>query len=144
MNHQAPIQHGVRDGHESMYAIPAEASIRPIRDQIVVEPLSHNPSKIIEVVDSQTKPLKGRVLAVGPGCYPWLYQEHKGGPWSKSVPKGKRIAQKQSRAFRPCDLKVGDIVHLGGLEIGGYLHPRVRWGDKEVVICREEDVAGVE
>lgn len=140
---QAPLKFGVREGHESLYAIPASSRIRPLRDQIVVEPLSHNPSSVIEVVDNHTKPLRGRVLAVGPGCYPWLYKG-KDGRWSQSVPKGERTAQKPSPAFRPCDVKVGDIVELGGLEIGGYLHPKVRWGDKEVVICREEDVAGVE
>lgn len=144
MEQQQPMKFGVRDGQESMYAIPADQNIRPIRDQIVIEPLDANPSKIIELVENHVKPLRGKVLAVGPGCYPWLYQEHLGGPWSMSVPKGKRVAQKQSKAFRPCDVKVGDIVQLGGLEIGGYLHPRFRWGNKEVVICREEDVAGVE
>jgi co-chaperonin GroES (HSP10) len=137
------MKFGVRDGHESLYAIPANKTIRPLRDQIVIEPLPAKPSKIIELVENHVKPLRGKVLAVGPGCYPWLYQEHQGGPWSQSVPKGKRIAQKQSTAFRPCDVKPGDTVELGGLEIGGYLHPRVRWGDKEVVVCREEDVAVV-
>jgi hypothetical protein len=38
-------------------------------------------------------------------------------------------------------VKVGDIVELGGLEIGGYLHCTIMWGLKEVVVCREEDVA---
>jgi co-chaperonin GroES (HSP10) len=49
-----------------------------------------------------------------------------------------------SKAFRPCDVKVGDIVHLAGLEIGGYLHTTIRWGHKTVVVCREEDIAGIE
>jgi hypothetical protein len=38
-------------------------------------------------------------------------------------------------------VKRGDIVELGGLEIGGYLFATVRWGAKEVVIAREADVA---
>lgn len=143
MDYQSPIQHGVRDGHESLYAIPKAKTIRPLRDHIVIEPLPANPSKVIELVENHVKPLRGKVLAVGPGCYPWLYQEQLGGPWSKSVPKGKRVAQKQSKAFRKCDVQPGDIVELGGLEIAGYLFPRLRWGDTEVVVCREEDVCVV-
>lgn len=122
----------VRIGNEILDFVPPSSRIRPLRDVIVVEPIKAEPSKTISVVES-VKPLRGRVLAVGPGCYPKRYDG----------PKGKRTKSWDSKAFRPCDLKVGDMVELGGLEIGGYLHTTVMWGLKEVVLCREEDVAMV-
>lgn len=100
-----------------------------MRDTIIVEPLEWEPSKIVAVAYAG-KPLRGRVLAVGPGRHPIKYDG----------PKGKRTKSWESKAFLPCDVKVGDIVELGGLEIGGYLFQTVRWGRKEVVICREPDV----
>lgn len=123
---------GVRIGNETLTYIGADKHIRPLRDQIIVEPLPWKPSSTIEVV-THAKPLRGRVLAVGPGCYPKRY----------NGPKGVRTKSWDAKCFRPTDVKVGDIVELGGLEIGGYLHQTVNWGGKEVVVCREEDVAGI-
>lgn len=120
---------GVRIGNETLDCIPATARIRPLRDVIVVEPYDYTPSTIVDVA-YMGKPLRGKVLAVGPGCYPKRYDG----------PKGKRTKSWDSKAFRPCDVKVGDKVELGGIEIGGFLHRRIRWGDKDVVVCREEDV----
>jgi co-chaperonin GroES (HSP10) len=134
---------GVRVGNELNAFIPADAPIRCLRDRIVVEPLDWRPSKIIIVAGYQGKPLRGIVLAAGPGCYPIQYQDAMTGRWSFSVPKGRRKAMRPSKAFRPCDVRVGDLVEFGGLEIGGFLHPTIMWGNKEVVLCREEDVAGV-
>lgn len=123
---------GVRIGNETITGIPASMNVRPLRDQIVIEPLYWQPSKIIAVA-YQGKPLRGIVLAVGPGCYPKQY----------NGPKGKRTKSWDSKHFQPTEVKVGDIVELGGLEIGGYLHPTFRWGDKECVMIREPDVAMV-
>lgn len=122
----------MRIGHEAVDGVRADQRIRPLRDHIVVEPLEYAPSTVVEVVYGG-RPLRGRVLATGPGCFPKRYDG----------PKGNRTKSWDSKAFRPCDVKVGDVVELGGIEIEGYLHPRVRWGDKDVVVCREEDVAGV-
>lgn len=134
---------GVRIGNEMNVFLPAETKLRCIGDRIIVEPLDWKPSTIIFVAGYEGKALRGIVRAVGPGCYPIQYQDAETGRWSFSVPKGRRKAMRPSKAFRPCDLKVGDIVELGGLEIGGFLHPTIMWGHKEVVLCREEDVAGV-
>jgi hypothetical protein len=123
---------GVRDGHESAYAVPEEADIRPLRDHLVLEILPWKPSEILEVV-YHGRPLRGRVLRAGPGRYPIRY----------NGPKGRRTKSWDSKAFRPCDVHEGDIVELGGLELDGYLHKSFRWGSKQVVMCREEDVAGV-
>jgi hypothetical protein len=124
------MERGTRIGNETLARIPAQARIRCLRDQIVVEPLDWEPSKIIAVAYFG-KPLRGTVRAAGPGRYPIRYDG----------PKGKRTKRWDAKCFRPCDVKVGDIVELGGLELGGYLHSTFWWGTTEMVMCREEDVA---
>jgi co-chaperonin GroES (HSP10) len=118
---------GVRIGQEMLTFVGKKERIRPLRDVIVVEPLPAHETLIIDT----WKPIRGKVLAVGPGTFPKRY----------NGPKGKRTKSWDSKAFRPCDVKIGDEVELGGRELGGYLHQTVRWGSKEVVVCREEDVA---
>lgn len=124
---------GRRVGNESFDSISAKATVRPLRDQIILEPVPWPFSDIIEVVYTG-RPLRGKVRAIGPGCYEKRY----------NGPKGKRSKSWDSKQFRPCDVKVGDIVQLGGLSLEGYLFPTFRWGDKEMVICRENDITGVE
>jgi hypothetical protein len=41
-------------------------------------------------------------------------------------------------------VKIGDIVQLGGMELGGYLWPKVFIDGKECCICTEQDVAVIE
>lgn len=128
-------QSGVRIGRKRVDFVPASATIRPLRDQIVVEPLPWEPSPIlkklgVEVV-WQGGVLRGKVLAVGPGHYPKQYNKDRSKCWD-------------SKSFRPCDVKVGDIVELGGLEIHGYDHwLHIQWGDRKCIIAREADVTGV-
>lgn len=119
-----------RIGNESNAYVPAEAKIRPLRDQIILEPLDWEPSKLIRVVYGG-KPLRGRVLAVGPGLYRRKYDG----------PKGKRTKSWLGKHFQPTTVQVGDVVELGGLELRGYLFQTILWGTKTVVICREADVA---
>lgn len=126
---QQPIESGCRIGNEVLDFVPADAKIRPLRDQIIVEPIDWKPSSTLEVV-YRGKPLRGIVRAAGPGCYPKRYDG----------PKGRRTKSWDSTQFRPCDVKVGDFVELGGIELGGYLFQTFRWGSKEMIICREEDV----
>ena len=127
------VSRGTRLGNECFDAVPADSYVRPLRDQIVVEPIPWPFSDIIEVVYTG-RPLRGKIRAVGPGVYEKLYDG----------PKGKRTKSWDSRAFRPTEVKVGDIVQLGGLSIDGYLFQTFRWGDKECVICREADITGIE
>jgi co-chaperonin GroES (HSP10) len=134
---------GTRIGNETNTIVPASASIRPISDKIIVEPFDWVPSRIIVLAGYQGKPLRGVVRAVGPGCYPLQYQDSLTGHWAFSVPKGRRKAMRPSKAFRPCDVKVGDTVEFGGLELGGYLFTTFLWGLKEMIIAREEDVCMV-
>lgn len=134
---------GTRVGNELNVFLPADAKLRCPADRMIVEPLDWKPSSIIFVAGYEGRPLRGIVRAIGPGCYPLQYQDSLTGHWSFSVPKGRRKAMRPSKAFRPCDVKVGDLVEFGGLEIGGFLHPTIMWGHKEVVLCREEDIAGI-
>jgi hypothetical protein len=123
---------GKRIGHETFDAIPESSRVRPLRDTVIIEPLEWRPSKIIDVAYSG-KPLRGIVKAVGPGRYPIRY----------NGPKGKRTKSWESKNFLPCTVQVGDLVELGGLELGGYLFETFRWGEKEHVIIREVDITGI-
>ena len=124
------IERGARIDNDTTSYVGANENVRPLRDHIVLEPLGWESS--LEVAYSG-KPIRGRVLAVGPGHYPKRY----------NGPKGRRTKMWDSKAFQPTDLKVGDVVELGGLEIGGFLHPTFTWGKRKVVLCREADVIGV-
>jgi hypothetical protein len=124
---------GAELSHKTTTYIPAEATLRPLRDVIIIEPLDGVLSAIIHVID-ECKPLKGIVRAVGPGCYPKRYNHSD---------KGKRTKMWDSRHLRRTEVKVGQTVELGGLNIGGYAFQTFYHGDKLMLICREEDVAGV-
>jgi co-chaperonin GroES (HSP10) len=123
---------GTRVGNEVLDFVGEHETIRPLRDVIIVEPLEMDHGTSLAVV-YRGKPLRGRVLAVGPGLYPRRYDG----------PKGRRTKSWLAKNFRPCDVKVGDVVDLGGGEIGGYLFQSIRWGTKDVVMCREQDVCVV-
>jgi co-chaperonin GroES (HSP10) len=123
---------GTRVGNEIFDFVPATSTIRPLRDVIIIEPLEMDHGTSLQVV-YRGKALRGVVRAVGPGCYPKRYDG----------PKGRRTKSWDSKHLRPCDVRVGDTVDLGGQELGGYLFQTILWGGKEVVICREQDVAVV-
>ncbi len=125
---------GGRITHETLNFIPASMTIRPLRDQMIVEPLEVIYSRYI-LVNSSAKPMRGIVRAVGPGTYPKCY-DHRD--------KHKRTKVWDSQTFVPCECKVGDIVHLGGLAIGGYSFEQFWWGDKIHLHCTERDVCGIE
>jgi hypothetical protein len=123
---------GVRIGGETRAYVPAEATIRPLRDVIICEVLDWKPSQTIAVI-YQGKPLRGRIRAIGRGTYPKRYNGR----------KGVRTKTWDSNTFVPTECKVGDEIELGGLELRGYLFGTFRWGTMTCVICREEDVATV-
>lgn len=128
---------GVRIGSETSSYIDPRCAIRPLRDQIILEPLEWCPSDIIAVAQ-QGRPVRGMVKAIGPGRYPRKY----------NGPKGKRTASWLGKNFIPTEVKVGDIVELGGIELGtgrlrGYAFQTFLWGMKEHLICSERDVTGI-
>lgn len=112
--------------------------IRPLHDNIVVEPLPVDHSQLIEVVEFG-KPLRGIVKAVGPGHFPMRYDH---------PDKHRRTKMWRSRYFQPTQVKVGDIVELGSVHqedgrLVGYNFQQVMWGSKMHVMCREADVSGI-
>lgn len=128
---------GVRIGNETSHVVLESEGIRPLRDQIILEPLEWEPSKIIRVAQ-QGRPVRGIVKAIGPGRYPLKYNDR----------KGKRTQSWLGKHFIPTEVKVGDIVELGGIELGtgalrGYAFQTFLWGTKEHVICSERDVTGI-
>ena len=127
------IESGTRIAHAPGSSVPAGMTIRPLRDQIIVEPLKVVLSKTIVVVED-TLPLRGIVKAVGPGCFPKRYDH---------PDKHKRSKMWDSEVFEPTTVKVGDVVELGGHGHQGYSFPSVIWGGVEHLICREADVSGV-
>lgn len=109
-----------------------KGSLRPLRDQIVLKPLEWTPSDIIQVV-REGRPLRGKVVAVGPGDH------HK--KYSKD-----RKSFVYSKIFTPTEVKPGDTVELGGLNIydgRGYMFKEVVIGREMHLICSEKNVCGV-
>lgn len=109
--------------------IPAEAVIRPTLDHILVEPVDHTFSAVLIVVN-ESNPIKGIVRAVGKGHHPRKYDHPE---------KHKRTKTWFSKQFRPCDVKVGDLVAVGDFPFQTLYH-----GDKLHFMCREEDVCLIE
>lgn len=121
---------GVRMANDTVSGVAASARFCPLRNCLIVEPLAWEPSTILNVV-YMGQPLRGRILAVGPGCYPLKYNGR----------KGARTKSWNSSIFVPTEVAVGDVVELGGLELRGYLFHSFMWGDKRCIACTEDDVA---
>ncbi|MDE2256114.1 MAG: hypothetical protein KGL42_17875, partial [Betaproteobacteria bacterium] len=66
------VENGARFGGETLTFVDANEAIRPLRDQIVVEPMDVVYSKIIHVKQGD-RPFRGTIRAVGPGHYPKRY-----------------------------------------------------------------------
>jgi len=90
--------------------------LRPLADKIVVRP-EKAPEKIgsLYVPDAaQEKPVRGEVLAVGPG---------------RTLKDG---------AIRPCAIKAGEVVLFGK-----YAGNEVKIEGEELMILREDDILGI-
>ncbi len=124
------MKSGVRLDRTGTDVAPAHTTLRPLRDHIVVKPLEWKPSKIIHIAGDSRKPLRGVVVAVGPGVYPWRYNRDRSKRW-------------ESRQFRPTEVKPGDTVELGGLENDGYSFPQVLIDNELHIVVREQDVCGI-
>lgn len=115
---------------------PEGTKLRMMGDRILLRPLDVKWSERI-VVAREGRPVRGEVLAVGPGRHPIKYK-----PSSKP---GHRMATLANN-FQPTEIKVGDIVELGGLNVfdgRGYEFPEVIVGAERLLIVTERDVAGV-
>jgi len=120
----------------SLTFITAGETLRPLRDHIIVKVLPPKWASAI-AVEYRGEALRGEVVAAGPGVHPnWHERGKKDGKDYHTVRPGK--------IFRPTEVKIGDIVELGGAEIGGYLWQRVNYRGAECVVVREQDVCGIE
>ncbi len=111
-------------------------TIKPLGDRIVLRPLQWKPSTILEVI-RHGRPVRGEIVAIGPGCNRKKY---------KDGLKGKRSIMEYSKHFTPTELKPGDIVEIGGLNIfdgKGYAFPEFVVGNETMIMIQEADVAGV-
>jgi co-chaperonin GroES (HSP10) len=106
-----------------------DGNFKPLGDRMLVKPLKVELSTTIEA-HWRGRTLRGQVVAVGPGEYPNIYNAD-------------RSKVRKSRVFRPTEVKVGDIVELGGIDIGGYAFPRIMYRGEEHVLASEKDVAGI-
>lgn len=118
-------------------------SLRMLGDRILLKPLDWNGESVhgsgsMIHVERHGRPLRGEVKAVGPGCYPNRYRTgtQDGKDWRKSY---------ATKHFRPTEVKIGDIVELGGLNVfdgKGYIPLlEVMIGTELHIICSEKDVA---
>lgn len=92
-------------------------NIRPLQDRVIVKRMEEETTSAGGIVlpDSATeKPIRGEVLAVGPG---------------KILDNGDK---------RPLDINVGDTVLFGK-----YSGTEVKINDEELLVMREEDIMGV-
>lgn len=106
--------------------------LRMLRDKLLIRPLDFEPSKIVATV-RHGRPVRGVVVEVGPGTYPNRYSKDRSKTW-------------KSKVFVPTQVKPGDVVELGGLNIydgSGYLFPEVIVGGIKHLIIQEADVVGV-
>ena len=116
---------GAELSHKTTAYIPADAKIRPLRDQMIVKPLDNAFSSLVVVIN-ESKPIRVEVLAIGPGVYPLRYDH---------VEKHKRTKVWWSKALRRCDVQVGDVVSIESFERQCFY-----WGPQICLIAREEDV----
>ena len=107
-----------------------EGSLRMLGDRILVKPLELQLSNVV-IAFHRGKTVRGEVVAVGPGEYPNKYNAERSKVW-------------KSKVFRPTEVRVGDSVELGGLDIGGYAFPRIVLNGVEHLIASEKDVCGYE
>lgn len=126
---KGPKKEGVRF-ENATEILSASEHIRPLRDHILVRPAEWEPSKVIQVAGNQRKTLRGTVVAVGPGRFPIKYNATRSKSWL-------------SNTFLPTQVKPGDFIELGGLEIDGYSFPQVLIDNVLHVIATERDVCGI-
>jgi hypothetical protein len=128
------MKSGVRLRDNSLNFV--SGTLRPFKEKLIVKPMPPALSQTI-ATNWNGEAVRGRVIAAGPGTYPNIHEKgiKDGKPW-------RRV--RQLAAFRPCDVRIGDVVQLGGMEIGGYLWPHVLIDGVDHILCSEQDVCGVE
>lgn len=112
-------------------------SLRMYGDHLLVSPLEWDASKIIEAI-RHGRPVRGIVRAVGPGRNQICKR--------KNLGDGRRSFE-YSKWFQPTEIKVGETISWGGLNIfdgKGYHFPEVIVNGERCIVCTERDVCLVE
>ena len=118
-------------------------TLRMLQDRLLIKPLDWNgeqvhgaDSRIIVMRDG--RPVRGTVVAVGPGRHPFIRKGR--------TNDGRHTRVTESKRFQPTEVKVGDVVELGGLnqyDGKGYQFQRIVYNGEPHLICSERDVCGV-
>ena len=142
MNAQADAPNWIND--YTVDYLPAGTKLRPLRDQMFLKPLdlSLTPpgSKVLALHRGKT--VRGEVIAIGPGrnARRRVQRRHVDRQGRESFETYKIV---ELDHFVPTVVKVGDIVDIGGLEMGGYAFPLILIGLDPIIICQEADVTGI-
>jgi hypothetical protein len=131
---QSRTERGVALNPETIDFIPESCVLKPLRDQMIVEPINVVHSKVLIVPPHTSKLVRAKVLAIGPGHWPNRYNGK----------KGKRTKVMAGSVFVPTEVRVGQIVHLDGRGSGKSVFDAFYHGDKYCLHAREADVAGIE
>ncbi len=117
-------------------------TLRMTSDRILLKPFEwegedvHGAGTRLAVV-RHGRPLRGMVVAIGPGHFPVSKR-------TKLNDGRQRI--EYSKHFRPTEVKVGEVVELGGLNVfdgNGYQFTEVIYNGEPHLICSERDVCGI-
>jgi hypothetical protein len=125
---------GVRQHDKALNFVQGEVQMRG--DYLIVKPLPPALSQTI-AADWNGEAVRGKVIKAGPGCYPNIHQRgfKDGKPYHTIKP---------SKVYRPTEVKPGDVVQLGGMELGGYLWKHVWLEGEDHILIDEDDVCFVE
>lgn len=108
--------------------------LRMIGDRILIKPLEWDHGTCLEVI-RHGRPLRGDVISVGPGHNPIKYRPNA---------QGKRGSMDYAKRFQRTEVKIGDIVELGGLnqfDGFGYKFTEIIYNGELHLIATERDVA---
>jgi co-chaperonin GroES (HSP10) len=114
---------------------------RPLEDRMFLRPLEWDASNIVIAI-RHGRPVRGEVMAIGRGHYPIRYIAG----YDKQGRYSSRAKMVRSDHFRPTEVKIGDVVELGGLNAfdgEGFKFEEVLYNGERCLICTERDVAGV-
>jgi hypothetical protein len=115
-------------------------TLRMTSDRLLLKPLEwegedvHGKGSRLHVV-RHGRPVRGVVVAAGPGHFPVS---------KRTKLNDGRCRIEYSKHFRPTEVKPGDIIDLGGLNVfdgHGYAFTEVIYNGVKHLICQERDVA---
>lgn len=128
------MSNGVRIEKQTIDSIDSsKQTFRPTKDRIIVKPLHWDESTKIHSI-RKGSPVRGEVIAVGPGTYRKRYSEN-------------RTKVTETNVFIPMEVKPGDIVNWGGLNIfdgDGYAFPEVNIDNERHLIIQQGDICAIE